>query len=103
MRSSKDQSMQWLSVMKDLEEAVWAAHPEALPVVLGEVERLKALLWTRLAFAPRRHPTTPEDPEVFLTIPQVAERLALPKGRVYELARQGQLPVVRLGKYVRVP
>jgi excisionase family DNA binding protein len=32
----------------------------------------------------------------------VAERLAVPQTYAYELARQNRLPVIRLGKYVRV-
>jgi excisionase family DNA binding protein len=37
------------------------------------------------------------------TIPEVADFLRVPKGYVYELARQGKIPTVRFGKYVRVP
>jgi excisionase family DNA binding protein len=37
-----------------------------------------------------------------LTIPQVAKRLKVSEYRAYELARQGALPSVRLGKSVRV-
>ena len=33
---------------------------------------------------------------------QVAARLNVPASRAYELARQGKLPAVRIGKYVRV-
>jgi excisionase family DNA binding protein len=39
-----------------------------------------------------------------LSVPQVAALLALPKGRVYELIRQGQISAIRIGeKNVRVP
>ena len=41
--------------------------------------------------------------EQFLTMEQVAECLNLPKTYCYELARQGKLPSVKIGKYVRVP
>jgi excisionase family DNA binding protein len=37
-----------------------------------------------------------------LTIPQVAARLGVPAGYAYELARRGEIPTVRFGKYVRV-
>jgi excisionase family DNA binding protein len=37
-----------------------------------------------------------------LNLPEVAERLGVPRGYAYELARRGQLPTVRFGKYVRV-
>lgn len=38
-----------------------------------------------------------------ITIPELAERLKLAPGYLYALARRGELPVVRWGKYVRVP
>lgn len=37
-----------------------------------------------------------------LTLPQVAERLSVPKSYAYELARRGHLPTIRFGKYIRV-
>lgn len=42
------------------------------------------------------------DEELLLTIPQVAKRLKVSDYRTYELARQGILRSVRLGKSVRV-
>lgn len=38
-----------------------------------------------------------------LTAGQVAEILGIPGSHVRELGRQGRLPVIRLGKYVRFP
>ncbi len=32
---------------------------------------------------------------------EIAQILRIPKGRVYELARQGKLPAVRIGRQVR--
>ncbi len=32
---------------------------------------------------------------------EIAQILRVPKGRVYELARQGKLPAVRMGRQVR--
>lgn len=37
-----------------------------------------------------------------LTVRQVAELLSVPQARAYELARAGMLPVVRVGRQVRV-
>ena len=37
-----------------------------------------------------------------LTVPETADILRLTPGRVYELARTGILPVVRLGRQIRV-
>lgn len=36
-----------------------------------------------------------------LTPEQIAERWSVPKSHVYRLAREGRIPSVRLGKYVR--
>ena len=40
----------------------------------------------------------PEQSPVFLTAVEVGEILGLKKARVYELAHEGYLPFVRLGK-----
>ena len=42
------------------------------------------------------------DLDVWLTIPEVADRLRLAKSYVYQLARRRDLPVMRTGKYIRV-
>ena len=79
--------------------------PAQCPGLLAELERLKALAWVRLTTHSRGSHGTGElshPDSQLLTIPQVSERLALSVSRVYELARQGKLPVVRVGKYVRV-
>jgi excisionase family DNA binding protein len=69
--------------------------------LLGLLERLKALAWVQIVGSPLDPADGPE-PDRLLTIPQVAERLAIPPGHAYELARRDVLPVVRFGKYVRV-
>jgi excisionase family DNA binding protein len=38
-----------------------------------------------------------------LLVTEVAEILRVPKGRIYELIRQGSLPAVHIGRLVRVP
>lgn len=37
-----------------------------------------------------------------LRVPEVARILDVPETRVYEMARQGLLPVVRLGRQIRI-
>ncbi|MDA8144685.1 MAG: helix-turn-helix domain-containing protein [Thermaerobacter sp.] len=44
----------------------------------------------------------PADAE-FLTVPQVARMLQIPRTRAYMLAQAGEIPSIRLGKSVRVP
>lgn len=69
--------------------------------LLGLLERLKAAAWVQIVGSPL-DPADEREPDRLLTIPQVAERLAIPIGHGYELARRDVLPVVRFGKYVRV-
>ncbi len=71
--------------------------PEEIPAVLGELEQLKATLWAQLIFQGRNgQPEAPAgDRGRLLTIPDVANLLAVPKGHVYELARRGGLPFPR--------
>ncbi len=91
------------SVLTDLEKAVATVPSEHAPALLGELERVKAVLWARI-MRESLQPTTPAlGEEVWLTIPQVAERLGIPIQRAYELARhQGGLPTIRLGRSLRV-
>lgn len=51
-----------------------------------------------------QHRTTPEaePPPCLLSVPQVAELLGFRPSHVYQMIRQGDLPAVRHGKYVRV-
>lgn len=86
-----------------LEQRIIATPSEALPVVLGDLERLRAIAWSRLvrtALTGDRPPDVEDDP--LLTIPEVATQLHLAPSYVYDLARRGQLATVRAGKYVRI-
>lgn len=74
---------------------------EQIPTLLGDLERLKAILWARLTS--HTNGQAPAQAEVrLLTIPDVAGFLGVTHGYAYELARRGDLPTVRFGKYVRV-
>ena len=68
---------------------------EQIPLVLGRMMAVGATLLARLA-SPGMSPPTVVDQ--LLTAEQVAAQLALPAPRVYEMARQGALPFVRIGK-----
>jgi len=86
-----------------LERAVAEWDPPALVTLLGELERLKSLLWTRLlsAIAPSGPP--PDRGELdglrHLTPQQVAELLSLTPAYVHELCRTRRLPAIKSGKY----
>ena len=69
--------------------------------LLGLLERLKTLAWVQILGRPLDS-ADGQEPDRLLTIPQVAERLAIPTGHAYELARRDVFPVVRIGKYIRV-
>ena len=43
------------------------------------------------------------DDRLLLRLPEVAKRLGLGRSTVYELIQRGELPVVRVGRAVRVP
>lgn len=75
--------------------------PESLPALIGALEEARAALWARM-MAPSNPPQRDEnDPLRLFSVPEVADLMGIPKGRVYELARCGALPSVRLGKSIR--
>ena len=36
-----------------------------------------------------------------LTVDELAEKLNIPKSRVYSFTRQGEIPMIKIGKYCR--
>jgi excisionase family DNA binding protein len=92
----------YMDLIGELERELSNIAPAQCSGLLGELERLKALAWLQLTTHSHGTGESAHPGNQLLTIPQVSERLALPVSRVYELARQGKLPVLRVGKYVRV-
>ncbi len=77
--------------------------PEALPPLMAQCAALQSALAARLAAVkPDTPPQPTQEPERLLTVPQVAELLGVHPSCVYEVARSGKLPTVRVGKYVRI-
>jgi excisionase family DNA binding protein len=89
------------SVLEQLEAEISAWSPESCTELLGVLERVRVSAWYQVVKGPQN--LSDHASGQLLTLPQVAERLAVPETYAYELARQNRLPVVRLGKYVRVP
>lgn len=87
------------TLLTSLEQVIAEATPGECPVLLGELERLKGVAWGKI-LAGRTQPT--QAANELLTMADAATRLSIPESRAYELARQGKLPAVRIGKYVRV-
>ena len=85
-----------------LEQMIASATPAQCPGLVCELERLKAMAWGRIMAGTASPSQATPCEEDLLTIPQVAARLKMSPYRAYELARQGKLRVVRIGKLVRV-
>jgi excisionase family DNA binding protein len=81
------------TVRTTLEALVADAAGVELPMLLGELERARAMAWMRLAPS---HDGTRAQAD-YLTIREVVARLRLSRARVYELVRSGDLPTVKLG------
>ena len=85
-------------------ERARALPPEAMAAILGELvlhlARLLVMINTRV-------PGTQQDPkqetqEHLLTVQQAADLLGVRPAHVYALARRRELPVIRVGKFVRI-
>ncbi len=92
---------EFMTMLERLEQELPRWDRAACLPLLGLLERLKALAWVQMLRSPL-DPANRREPDRLLTLPEVAERLAIPTGHAYELARRDVLPVVRFGKYVRV-
>ncbi len=93
--------------LQALQKQAAEVPPKAIPALLAQCAAIQAALAARMATEVSELGAEPHKPEIerFLTIPQVAEFLAVPTSYAYELARRGLLPATRVanGKYVRVP
>jgi excisionase family DNA binding protein len=76
--------------------------PESIPAMLGELERQRAVLWAELLRPwPKDCSRSPAEAPL-LTATEVATYLRVPTSYVYDLARRGKIPCLRVGsKYVR--
>lgn len=87
-----------LVLLRDLEAAGKELAPEQLAEALGQLERVKALLWLRLQAVGQN--VGPAEPDKLLTAEAAAERLAMAPDTLYRKAKR--LPfTVRLGHQVR--
>lgn len=80
--------------------------PAEIPRLIGDAEALKARPWARLQECSAPAATTRpvhqgNGSHRLLTAGQAAERLDVTLARLYELARTGTLPAVRIGRQIR--
>jgi excisionase family DNA binding protein len=85
-------------------ERARSLQPEALAEVLGELVLLLARL---LVMINTRGPGTQQDPkqdvqERLFTVQQAADLLGVRRAHVYALARRRELPVIHVGKFLRI-
>ena len=92
-------------LLDELPAVIAGAPREQLPALMAHLAACQSAAAARLlngqhGAAERRRP--PAEDGALLTIPQVADRLNVPKSYAYELVRQQKLAAVQFGKYVRV-
>ena len=93
-------------LLDGLPQVIAETPPEQLAAVMAQLAACQSTAAARLLHdhhygaAERRLPSA--EAGALLTVPQVADRLNVPKSYAYELVRQQKLAAVRLGKYVRV-
>ena len=84
----------WAALMRVVEQSA----PADYPGLLGELERLKAILWVRMALPSVKQ--APSQPDCLLTAKEVAQRLGMTREYIYRNATKYPF-TVREGRYVR--
>jgi len=82
-----------------LETRIQDADQAELPAFIGRLAQLQATAQLRIVTGQESAKGGKDD---LLEIPEVAQRLKVSTYRAYQLARQGVLPSIKLGKSVRV-
>ena len=93
-----------LRELLEVPERARSLPPEAMAEVLGELALLLARLLVRINTSV---PGTQQDPkqeiqEHLLTVQQAADLLGVRAAHVYALARRRELPVIHVGRFVRI-
>ena len=104
---SSGNAVETRALVAALDHATAAAQPLDMIALIGELERLKILLWHRLLTATAQAAATPTpdglDDLRHLSPGQVAELLNVKPAYVHELCRTGRLAAVKEGKYWLIP
>ena len=88
-----------IEALHQIAPLIRGADPSDCPILIGILEQLKAQAWARMV---HQQVSNDGDKEDLLDMAQVAKRLNIPECRAYDLARQGMISTVKIGKYVRV-
>lgn len=87
--------------IQDLIDKLTAAEisREDIPAMIAALAAIQVSLASRLL-----EPTRAETQEVkkLFSVPQVALMIGTPKAYIYDLVRKGEIPFVKIGKYIRV-
>jgi hypothetical protein len=105
MPPSHDQpSPELQTLLGSLEQACRMVPVPSIAVLIGELERIKCMLWIRMS-APPAPPRVNDPLEELrhLTPAQVGALLNLKPGYVHELCRTRTLPALKTGKYWITP
>ena len=84
---------------RDLARLVGETPADVLPELIGTLAHGLAVAYARLV-APSA-PAVPDEVSTRATASEIADKLNVPVSFVYELARQGRIPVSRFGRYRR--
>jgi excisionase family DNA binding protein len=84
----------------ELQQLAAATAHDTLPVLIGVLETAKAIAWARLA-QPAEELRAAVPDVASMTASELAALYNVPRSFFYELARQGRVPCIRLGRYVR--
>jgi predicted DNA-binding transcriptional regulator AlpA len=88
-----------LEALRTAGEAALALPSAEVPEVLGELERLKGLLWVRLS-TPTQVPPEPAEGDRLLGVPEAAAKLGMASSTLYKTADEYAF-TVRLGRRLK--
>jgi excisionase family DNA binding protein len=86
-------------IVAELVQALAETPAGEIPALIGILAELQAKAQLKML---SNQKVMKNGQDGLLTLRQVAARLNVPESRAYDLARQGKLPPVRIGKYVPV-
>ncbi len=96
-RPARPETTQLTALLEQVETLLSALRDEAIPAVMGELERLKATLWARWFQRPAAPGDAPGD-DLLVGVADAARLLGISRTAVRRLELAGTLPGVRIGR-----